>query len=112
MSKYNASKTTNYYGTFDSKKEAKRWSELCLLEKCGKIKNLQRQVPYELIPRQYIDGKQVERKCEYVADFVYEENGKTVVEDVKGYTRGQAYALFVVKRKLMLYRYGIRVKEY
>ena len=93
--------------TYDSQKEAKRAMELKLLERAGEIKNLRRQVAFELIPNQYIDGKLVERKCSYVADFVYEENGKTVVEDVKG-IRTDVYKL---KRKLLLKVHGIRIKE-
>lgn len=96
---------------FDSKKEAKRYSELLLLERAGAIQGLQRQVKYELIPSQRQDGRVVERACQYVADFVYEENGKTVVEDVKGYRDGGAYRVFTIKRKLMLYIHGIRIKE-
>jgi hypothetical protein len=53
----------------------------------------------------------LEREISYVADFVYYENGQLVVEDVKGYKKGPAYAVFVMKRKLMLKVYGIRVKE-
>lgn len=56
-------------------------------------------------------GKLIERSCSYVADFVYEQGGKTVVEDVKGYKKGSTYAVFTIKRKLMLQKYGIRVKE-
>ena len=56
-------------------------------------------------------GKLIERACFYVADFVYEQAGKTVVEDVKGYKKGATYSVFVIKRKLMLQKFGIRVKE-
>lgn len=112
---------------FGSKKEARRYGILKAMEKEGKIKDLQMQVPYELIPQQreestevYTKGKHkgepkpgrvLERKCSYVADFVYIKDGKTVVEDVKGYKIGGAYAVFCLKRKLMLYRYGIQVVE-
>ena len=92
---------------YDSKKEANRWCELSLLAKAGKIANLQRQVKYELIPAQRIDGKVVERACTYVADFVYERDGKTVVEDTKGFKTKE----YIIKRKLMLYRHKIRIKE-
>ena len=83
--KYHAKKTELDGITFDSKKEANRYAELKLLERSGAIHNLQRQVRYELIPAQKKDGKTIERACHYIADFVYEDNGKTVVEDVKGY---------------------------
>lgn len=103
---------------FDSKKEAKRFQELRLLEKAGAIQNLKTQVEFELIPAQrgpdtigkrggVKKGKLIERKCSYRADFVYQENGKTVVEDTKG-MRTKDY---IIKRKLLLYVHGIRIKE-
>jgi hypothetical protein len=98
---------------FDSKKEYQRFLELSLMQRGGYISDLQRQVKYILIPSQKIDGKVVERGVSYKADFVYKDNttGKIVVEDVKGYKGGQAYALFKIKRKLMLFIKGIRIKE-
>ena len=108
--------------TYDSRKEFRRAKELELLERAGEISNVRRQVKYTLIPAQRgpeeigprggkRPGPLLERECSYVADFVYEENGETVVEDVKGYREGQAYNVFVIKRKLMLWIHGIRVKE-
>ena len=109
--KYN-NRQINYDGmVFDSVKEYCRWDELKLLERAGKISGLQRQVKFELIPAQRIGGKVVEHACRYVADFVYTENGKIVVEDVKGYKKGAAYTIFTIKRKLMLQVHGIRIKE-
>ena len=105
--KYHAKKTELDGITFDSRKEAQRYAELRLLERSGAIHNLQRQVRYELIPAQKKDGKTGERACHYIADFVYEENGKTVVEDVKGYRTKE----YVLKRKLMLQVHGIEVRE-
>lgn len=88
---------------FDSKKEFIRWCELRILERAGKISCLQRQVKYELIPKQ-----KGERACTYVADFVYiDSDGNKVVEDTKG-VRTDAYR---IKRKLMLWIHGIRIKE-
>lgn len=107
MSKYRSRKT----GGFDSKKEAERFFTLRRMEQMGEIEDLQVQVPYLLIPTQYIDGKCQERSVKYIADFVYKKGGETVVEDVKGYRKGGAYAMFVIKRKLMLLNYGISVKE-
>ena len=117
--KYHAHRVKVGDEVFHSKKELRRWEELCLLEKAGQIKNLRREVKYILIPsqREIIwkngkprQGKVIERECSYIADFVYEENGQTVVEDVKG-----GYAtktpVYLVKRKLMLYVHGIRVRE-
>lgn len=109
--KYNSRKTIVDGIKFDSKKEATRYKELKTLEKSGVISNLQRQVKYVLIPAQREDKKLIERECSYYADFVYRQNGQTVVEDVKGYRKGGAYAVFAIKRKLMLEKYGIRVKE-
>lgn len=97
---------------FDSKKEAKRYQELKLMEDAGEITKLERQVKFDLLPNQKDpDGKVIERKVQYVADFVYMKNGKVCVEDVKGYREGGAYRVFVIKRKLMLYRFGLRVTE-
>lgn len=125
-SKYHAKKVTIDGITFASTKEGNRYKELSLLQRAGKISNLQTQVRFELIPPQYAEvteyspkthkpktvKKLVERKCDYLADFVYlDENGNLVVEDAKGYTRGEAYKLFVLKRKLMLYIHNIKVRE-
>lgn len=93
--------------TFDSVKEYRRFCELSLIERSGAITDLQRQVKFELIPSQRIDGKVVERPCTYVADFVYKEDGKTVVEDTKGVKTKD----YIIKRKLMMHVYGIRIKE-
>ena len=106
-SKYGNRTVTRNGETFDSAKEARRYGELVLLERAGQVFDLKRQVKYELIPTQKIGGKVVERACTYVADFVYKENGKTVVEDTKGF-RTKDYN---IKRKLMLYIHGIRIKE-
>lgn len=105
MSKYYNLKTRTSDGVIhDSKKEANRWCQLKLMERAGLITDLKRQVKYELIPKQ--DG---ERACSYKADFVYHDakTGKMVVEDTKGY-RTEAYK---IKRKLMLFRYGIKITE-
>lgn len=88
---------------FDSKREAARWQELKLLERAGEIKGLERQVEYELIPKQ--PG---ERAVKYIADFRYiDHDGKTVVED----TKGVKTPVYILKRKLMLQVHGIRVVE-
>lgn len=126
MSKYKAIKTTVDGIRFDSKKEAARYEVLKVMQKSGVIKNLRMQVPFVLIPDQretdvwipykkpikgemgrWKPGKVIERRCVYVADFVYEQDGETVVEDVKG-RRTKEY---IVKRKLLLHQYGIRIKE-
>lgn len=118
---------------FDSHAEATRYGQLRLLEKAGQITDLERQKVYELIPAAYEivptgeiyrrgakkGEPKVKRVCvelgvNYIADFVYKDRaGNTVVEDVKGYRDPSSapYAKFVIKRKLMLWRYGIKVKE-
>ena len=110
---------------FDSAKEARRWSELKLLEKAREISDLRRQVKFVLIESQYEEssevyqrgknkgkpkrGKLLEHECSYVADFVYidEKTGKTVVEDTKGFKTKD----YIIKRKLLLERYKIRITE-
>ena len=106
--KYHATKVTVDGIKFDSKKEAKRYQELKLLEKAGEIHELQRQVKFRLLPSQRIDGKVIERECTYIADFVYfDGNNNKIVEDTKGVRTPE----YVIKRKMMLYFYGIRIKE-
>lgn len=92
---------------FDSKKEAQRWIELDAMQTVGQISNLRRQVKYELIPNQRVNGKVVERAVNYVADFVYEQNGETIVEDTKGMKTRD----YILKRKMMLWFHGIQIKE-
>ncbi len=107
MNKYHSKKITRDGMTFDSVKEYRRWIDLSLLERAGKITNLQCQVPFELIPSQRVDGKVVERACKYVADFVYEKDGQKIVEDTKGFKTKD----YIIKRKLMLRVHGIRIHE-
>lgn len=94
---------------FDSKKEANRYQELKLMQRAGIIRDLQRQIKYVLIPSQKgDDGRVIESPCTYIADFVYiDENGKTVVEDTKGYRTND----YKIKRKLMLYIHGVKINE-
>lgn len=125
-SKYHAKNVTVDGIEFDSKKEAQRYCDLRLLEKAGQITNLQMQVKFVLIPAQQETierystktGKRlkdktvtIEQECSYLADFVYWQDGQQIVEDVKGYKQSTAYAVFAIKRKLMLHVHGIRVKE-
>lgn len=118
--KYGARKVTKNGLIYDSKKEARRAGILETLEKAGAITDLRRQVKFVLIPTQREPdtigpkggrkpGKVIERECYYLADFVYTitATGETVIEDTKG-VRTKEY---VIKRKLMLERFGIRIKE-
>lgn len=107
MSKYKSKKVISEYGTFDSKKEYKRYLELNLLESAGVITNLKRQVRFQLLPSQKCNGKVIERPVYYIADFVYSQGEETIVEDTKGFKTPD----YILKRKLMLYLLGIRVKE-
>lgn len=114
--------------TFASKREYKRYGELAMMVKAGEISDLQVQVKFVLIPAQrepdYIDysqskrgrhvkGKLLEEELAYFADFVYRRNGETIVEDSKGYRNpaSATYRIFVIKRKLMLWKFGIRIQE-
>lgn len=109
MTKYRNRKTTVDCVTYDSAKEARRGAELRLMERAGLISDLCAQVRYELIPAQKRNGKVVERPVYYIADFVYVQDGETVVEDTKSpATRTPQY---IIKRKLMLWEYGIQVQE-
>lgn len=136
--KYGNQKTTTDGIFFDSKKEARRYAELKMMLRSGVISDLELQKPFELIPAQYeqvarygkngkrlADGKKcIERACVYKADFVYKikrerkeplpdgnfnvyDYYETVVED----TKGMRTTDYIIKRKLMLYVYGIRIKE-
>lgn len=127
--KYGAKRTEVDGIVFDSKHEATRWCELQMLAKAGEITDLRRQVVYNLIPKQFEDTddvyktgshkgehKQVmlERAVDYIADFQYRlKDGTLVVEDAKGCsnTADPAYRIFTIKRKLMLWIHGIKVKE-
>ena len=95
---------------FPSTHEAERYLILKDRQKRGEIQGLCLQVKYELIPPQR-KGKYKLREAEYIADFTYYRNGELVVEDAKGYKKGEAYRLFTLKKKLMLQKYGIWVYE-
>lgn len=116
--KYHAKKAVVDGITFDSVKEAKRYRALKEKAEMGQITSLQRQVKFVLIPAQREPdqigprggkkpGKLLERECAYIADFVYTENGQQVVED----TKGMRLSDYIIKRKLMLWVHGIRIKE-
>ena len=118
MSKYRNKKCVVDGIEFDSKKEARRYVVLKAREQAGEISDLRRQVEFVLIPAHYepdtigkrggvIKGKVIERKCSYIADFVYMENGDLVVEDTKG-IRTKDY---VCKRKMLFHFYGLRIRE-
>lgn len=103
----------NNVGHGTSNKEKNRGAVLELMQKQGLISGLQKQVVYSLIPAQYgvVDGKKkcLERACTYRADFVYfdEQTKELVVEDTKGFKTKD----YIVRRKLMLFLNGIKIKE-
>ena len=123
MAKYKNKKVRVGDLTFDSQKEYDRWRVLCWREKSGAITDLERQVVFELIPAQRLPsgevykkgckkgqpkpGRVVEKAVNYVADFTYFEGEDFVVEDSKGHRTKD----YIIKRKLMLWVYGIRVRE-
>jgi hypothetical protein len=119
--KYRNKKTIFAGIIFDSFKEAQRFRELMLLQSIGQISELELQKEFELIPAQYEtfprygkngnrlkDGKRcIEKPVKYKADFVYKENGVEIVEDTKGVKTKD----YIIKRKLMLYVHGKRIRE-
>lgn len=121
--KYLNKKVTVDGMTFDSMHEYKRYLDLKEMEDNGLITDLQRQVKFELIPKQVevIERyhkrtgerlkdkvRTVEQECSYVADFVYyNQDGEMIVEDAKGLRTSE----YVIKRKLMLFLRNIRVHE-
>ena len=115
-SKYNARRTTIDGVRFASRKEAKRYGELRLLEKAGEITDLVLQPEFNLnVPahRTFIyQGKTQQypvnkRVAIYRADFQYTEGGQTVIEDVKG-LRTPVYRL---KKKMVEAQYGVMIRE-
>ena len=119
-SKYHAKKVSIEGEVFDSKKEARRWMELQMLQKSGRISNLQRQKKFVLVPAQYepdttgprggkIKGKLLEREVAYYADFVYydEDEKDFVIEDAKGVRTPE----YIIKRKLLLWLRGYQIRE-
>lgn len=122
MAKYRNKKVFAGGIWLDSKKESARYRELLLLARAGEISDLETQVPFELIPAAYEtyerygkngkrlkDGRRcIEKGVVYKADFVYKDkDGNEVVEDTKGYKTKD----YIIKRKLMLDKYGIRIRE-
>lgn len=108
-SKYHSKKVILDGIEFDSKKEAKRYSELKLLERAGQIKDLELQKVFELQPS-FKKNNKTYRKTTYKADFCYFDNekGKYIVEDVKGF-KTEVYKL---KKKMFEYKYqDLELKE-
>lgn len=108
--------------TFDSKKEYARWLELKAMEDAGLIWNLRRQVSFVLLPAVYetqtiqLKTKTKEknvclyRETNYIADFVYLQDGEEVVEDVKASADFQD-PVYKLKKKLMYMMNNVKIKE-
>ena len=101
MNKYRNVKCVYDGLKFDSKKEAQRYAELKLLEKCGAIQNLKTQVKFCIVPK----TEKNRRARFYIADFVYTDNGVQTIEDVKSpiTRRNPVYSL---KKALVLVNYA------
>lgn len=96
--KYKSVRTTVDGITFDSKSEARRYSQLRLLEREGQIIDLELQPSFILAPSvRFSDSKRTKPALKYVADFEYIENGIKIIEDVKG----MQTPVFKIKRHLM-----------
>lgn len=122
-SKYNNRVVYSGGEKFDSQSELDRWRELKLLERAGMISNLRRQVSFELVPAVWEEVEEVTqlktktrikkvRRCRqkavtYIADYVYTEMGKEVVEDRKGCKTKE----YLLKKKMMYAFLGISIKE-
>lgn len=100
MNKYKNRKIVVDNIKFDSVLEANRYQELKLLQRAKQISNLRLQVPF-LLQEGFKKNGKTHRKIEYIADFVYEENGQTIVED----TKGMKTETFKIKQKLFEYKY-------
>ena len=103
--KYRAKKTTVDDIEFDSYMEAKRYRQLVTLEMAGEISDLVLQPKFRLMDSYKYNGKAI-KAIEYIADFMYREDGKLVVEDVKG-MRTQAY---IIKSKLFIKKYILELE--
>jgi hypothetical protein len=106
-SKYGNTKTVVDGITFDSAREAARYSVLSAMAARGEISQLQIQVPFDVVPAAIVAGKKC-RARRYVADFVYRSAaGDLVVEDVKG----MLTPMYLLKRHLMKVVHGIDIVE-
>lgn len=102
-SKYRNRKVTVDGFTFDSRKEANRWLDLCAELKAKRISKLSRQIGFPIV----VNGRAI---CEYVADFVFIRDGLKVVEDVKS-AHTRKLPVYRIKKKLFEAIYGFEVTE-
>jgi len=90
---------------YDSKKESNRARDLELLQKVWKISKLEKQVPI-LLQDAFEHKWEKYRKIEYIADFVYQEDGEIIVEDVKSKFTAED-PIYKIKKKLLLKKYPL-----
>ena len=112
--KYSARPTTVDGIRFASKRESRRYRELCLLQAAGQIRHLRCHPRYEIIPAFERNGVK-HRAAHYTADFEYRDlaTGEFVAEDVKGGSATKTEA-FRLRAKLFVWRhpdYVLRVTE-
>ena len=108
MPKYGNRKTVVDGIIFDSVREANRWQELRLLERAGAITDLKRQVAFNLLPKMKTPNGAIVQGVKYIADFVYrDQRGALVIEDAKGCKTRE----YIIKKKLLLDRYGYWIRE-
>jgi hypothetical protein len=81
--KYHAVKVHRYGHTFDSKAEYRRYCELLLLQRAGEITDLQIHPTFTLLDGCIWNGRRFSA-IKFTPDFQYRENGKIIIEDVKG----------------------------
>ena len=116
--KYYNEKTDSLGIRFDSKKEARRYEVLLLRLSAGEIRNLKLQRDFTLQEAYTTPEGERIRAIRYKADFCYEElypdtqqpaGWRAVVEDVK--SRATRTREYIIKRKLMLEKYNIEIRE-
>lgn len=96
--------------SFQSEREARRWCELKIEQRAGRIRDLQRQVRYPLS----VNGHLI---CVYISDFTYHRGDALIVEDVKAKVitkreeRATRTELYRLKKKLVAAVYGITITE-
>lgn len=106
--KYRNRKADHGGMVFDSERERDRWLALSVLARAGKIRDLQRQVVFELAPSVDLGEKRRKPALRYKADFAYlDEAGNKVVEDAKGMVTPE----YRIKKHLMMSVHGILVRE-
>jgi hypothetical protein len=98
---------TDIQSKFDSKKEARRYQQLKLMEKAGEITGIKVHPKFPIM----VNGEKI---CTYIADFEYWTKFKNVskcpervIEDVKGVKT----AVYQLKKKLMFACHGISIVE-